>query len=175
MPTTSKNAVWVNHEQDGVRYSLKHLHPKYVYFNAEAQADRPARRIHVRIEYSHHCFSQDPEKLETYDPEHLYLWEARPNDPRVFCPTRWEASKLLPGLVENLDERNCYPTRRDNYFAVKRDLPSGHYVLYFRAERKFTGGADVRLFVESAYHRDDMDDAIANAEKTSIMDILLKA
>ncbi|UUF04823.1 hypothetical protein [Xanthomonas hortorum] len=119
----------------------------------------------MRIEYSHHCFSQDPDKLETYDPEHLYLWEARPNDPRVFCPTRWEASKLLPGLVENLDERNCYPTRRDNYFAVKRDLPSGHYVLYFRAERKLTGGADVRLFVESAYHRDDMDDVIANAEK----------
>lgn len=58
---------------------------------------------------------------------------------------------------------------------MKRDLPSGHYVLYFRAERQRAGGADVRLFVESAYHRDDMDTLIANAEKTSIMDILLNA
>jgi len=175
MATYSKNVVWTEHVQGGTTYSLSHLHPRYVIFTAPAQGSSPGRNVRARIEYSHHCFSQDPSKVEGYDPEHLYHWVARPNDPRVFCANRWELSKQLPRLVEKLDERNCYPTRRENYFAVKRDLPSGHYVLYFRAERQRAGGADVRLFVESAYHRDDMDTLIANAEKTSIMDILLNA
>lgn len=175
MPTHSKSVVWVDHTQDGVTYSMKHLHPVYISFNAEAQDNRPARKIIVRVEYSHHCFTQDPAKVESVDAEHLYHWEARPNDVRVFCPLRWEASKELPGLIHRLDERNCYPTRRENYFAVKRDHPSGHYVTYFRAERRLAGGADVRLFVESAYHRDDMDLTIAKADKTSIIDILVNA
>lgn len=175
MATHSKNVVWVDHAQNGVTYSMKHLHPAYITFDAEAQGDRPALSIRVRVEYSHHCFSQDPSKVDAFDAEHLYHWAARPEDARVFCPLRWEASKELPGLIHRLDERNCYPTRKENYFAVKRDHPSGHYVMYFRAERRFTGGADVRLFVESAYHRDDMDLTITKAEKTSIIDILVNS
>ncbi|WP_414610364.1 hypothetical protein [Stenotrophomonas geniculata] len=175
MATHSRNVVWDDHAQDGITYSMKHLHPAYITFKADAREDRPALSIVVRVEYSHHCFSQDPEKVEGFDPEHLYHWAARPKDPRVFCPLRWEASKELPRLIQHLDERNCYPTRRENYFAVKRDHPSGHYVMYFRAERRLTGGADVRLFVESAYHREDMDVTIAKAEKTSIIDILVKS
>lgn len=175
MTTYSRNTVWADHTQCGVTYSLKHLHPTYAIFNAEAQGDRPALAIRVRVEYSHHCFSQDPSKVGEFDSENLYLWAARPKDARVFCPLRWEASKLLPQLILRLDERNCYPTRKENYFAVKRDLPSGHYVAYFRVERKLTGGADIRLFVESAYHRDDMDLKIAKSEKTSIIDILVNA
>ncbi len=48
-------------------------------------------------------------------------------------------------------------------------------MIYFRVEKKVTGGADLRLFVESAYHRDDMDTVLATAEKISILDILLRA
>lgn len=98
----------------------------------------------------------------------------RPNDPRVFCPTRWAASRALPDLLRRLDERIYYVTRRRNHFAVKRDQPTGHYVMYFRVERKVTGGASIRLFAESAYHREDLEDVLATAERTSILDILIK-
>lgn len=82
---------------------------------------------------------------------------------------------MLPDLVRCLDTRRCYLTRRTNYFAVKRNDASGHYVMYFRVDRRVAGGADVRLFVESAYHRDDMEPVIAKAERTTILDILLRA
>lgn len=154
---------------------MKHLHPTYVVFKGAARSKSSPVHIRVRIEYSHHCFSQDPSKLIDVHPDHVYHWDGRPSDPRVFCPVRWEASKALPDLLLHLDERNCYATRRNNHFAVKRDLPSGHYVVYFHVERRITGGADIRLFVESAYHRDGMEEMLATAERTSILDILMKA
>ncbi|WP_279158789.1 MULTISPECIES: hypothetical protein [Gammaproteobacteria] len=175
MATHSRSVVWVDHRQDAVLYSLRHLHPTYVVFKGASKGQRSALHIRVRVEYSHHCFSQDPSKLGSYDPGHVYTWAVRPDDPRVFCLRRWEASKALPGILASLVERNCYSTRRRNHFAVKRHLSSGHYVIYFRVEKKVTGGADLRLFVESAYHRDDMDTVLATAEKISILDILLRA
>lgn len=173
MVTRSRNTVWENHAKDGVTYSLKHLHPTYLVLKAVARGNRPARNISVRVEYSHHCFSRATSAAEGVSTEDLYLWAARPNDPRVFCALRWKASMMLPDLVRCLDTRRCHLTRRANYFAVKRNGASGHYVIYFRVDRRFTGGADVRLFVESAYHRDDMELTIQNAERTSILDILL--
>ncbi|WP_313347555.1 hypothetical protein [Stenotrophomonas sp.] len=175
MATYSKSVVWIDHRQDGVVYSLRHLHPTYVIFKGEAKARQSVLHIRVRIEYSHHCFSQAPSKLAGYDPDHVYGWVVRPNDPRVFCIKRWEASMALPGILAGLVERNCYSTRRKNHFAVKRHVSSGHYVVYFRVERRVTGGAELRLFVESAYFRGDMDEALATAEKVSILDILLRA
>lgn len=174
MVTRCRTVVWLDHHQDGLRYCLKHLHPTYVVYKRDGGPGRSATHVRVRVEYSHHCFSVDATKLADFNPDHVYLWEVRPNDPRVFCPFRWELSKLLPELLLHLDKRSCYATRRRNHFAVRRNHPSGHYVLYFRVERKVTGGADIRLFVESAYHRDDFEEILATAERTSLLNLLLK-
>lgn len=178
MPTQSPTRVWVDHVQDGVRYRLKHLHPTFVEFHAEAQPPepgrpgRPARNFRVRIEYSHHCFSREPGKVPGYNPAHLYTWLKREEDPRVFCPERYLKSKNLPGLVENLDQRNVYPTGLHNHFAVKRETPQGHYSIWFHVKQK----RDFLLMViESAYVRLDMDEQIAHSTPTKLVDVLVQA
>lgn len=176
MPTLSQSRIWVDHVQDGLRYKLKHLHPTFIEFQAPERPAglglpvRPARNFMVRVEYSHHCFSRDIEKVPGYNPDHLYTWAERPDDPRVFCPSRYQDSRDLPELVRNLDQRNVYPTRHHNHFAVKRASPEGHYSIWFRVEnrRRF-----LLLVVESAYVRLDMDEQIARATPTKLIDVLV--
>jgi len=176
LATLSPTRVWLNHEQDGQVYTLTHLHPVFLTFSAPAlpaqlgRPARPAKTFRVRSEYSHHCFTQDPSKLEFYDAEHLYSWIERPNDPRVFSLQRYEDSKLLPNLVASLDQRNVYPSRHSNHFAVKRASPEGHYSIWFRVERATNFH---RMVVESAYRRSDMDEQIAHTQPTTLIDVLV--
>ncbi|KIJ03889.1 hypothetical protein DGN16_23050 [Xanthomonas citri pv. fuscans] len=130
----------------------------------------------MRVEYSHHCFSQDPKKVSGYDPAHIYTWAARSRraEPRVFCPLRYADSLSLPPLVENLNERNVYPTRHHNHFAVKRATPEGHYTIWFRVEPS-KGPAALLMVIESAYVRLDMDGQIARATPTKLIDVLVQA
>jgi hypothetical protein len=180
MATTCKSVVWVDHTQEGQTYSLAHLRPTVLDFHVPAcgptagKPARPARTIKVLIQYSHHCFTQGVDQLASqYNPDHLYTWLKRPDDVRVFCPNRWDESKALPTLIRNLQDRACYPTRRHNFFAVKRAVPDGHYTIYFRVDRE--NSTNIRLFVESAYVRTDMDAHIANAASTTIVDILVNS
>ncbi|WP_238533158.1 hypothetical protein, partial [Xanthomonas phaseoli] len=178
MPTRSRTRVWEGHVQDRVLYSLKHLHPKFVSFHAPARAAQPghpgrvARDFIVRVEYSHHCFSNDAAKVPNYNPDHLYIWEKRKDDLRVFCPKRYEDSKELPELIGALDQRNVYPTRHHNHFAVKRVTPDGHYSIWFRVER---ANRFLLMVVESAYVRLDMDEQIARSSPTKLIDVLVNA
>ncbi|ASR42305.1 hypothetical protein BEN78_01685 [Xanthomonas citri pv. mangiferaeindicae] len=128
--------------------------------------------LDVRVEYSHHCFSRSVEKVADYKSEHLYTWAERPSDPRVFCLDRHRDSFMLPGLVAKLDERNVYPTRHHNHFAVKRASPEGHYSIWLRVEwrPRFT-----LMVIESAYVRLDMDEQIARSTPTSLIDVLVNA
>ncbi|MBV7289885.1 hypothetical protein [Xanthomonas vasicola] len=124
----------------------------------------------MRVEYSHHCFSNGVAKVPGYNLDHLYTWAEREDDLRVFCPKRYEDSKELPRLIAALDQRNVYPTRHHNHFAVKRVTPEGHYSIWFRVSR---GRNLLLLVVESAYVRLDMDEQIARSAATKLIDVFV--
>ncbi len=100
----------------------------------------------------------------------FYTWAEREDDLRVFCPKRYEDSKELPRLIAALDQRNVYPTRHHNHFAVKRVTPEGHYSIWFRVSRVRNF---LLLVVESAYVRLDMDEQIARSAATKLIDVLV--
>ena len=170
--------IWANHRQDGATFAIDHLHPTFVDYAIPAIArtarkpGRTAMNVKVRITYSHHCFTQALGKVENANSEHDYNCTKRPNDRRVFCPSRWRESIALPAIVRDL--KTCYFTRHHNYFVWRNPTnPAlGDYFVYFTVTRR---GGFVDLEIESAYPRADGDEVKRGASKVSLTTLIVNA
>ncbi len=131
----------------------------------------------IIVFYSSHCWTRK------FDPQthagHMKIMDGR--QARVFCPDRFEASKALPGLLANLTENRVYLTRTDrNYgsYRVSEIRDDGRaYTAYFTVRRdkgRFNGiRHKLRLFVESAYNRDQPEPG-QNVKITTIVSKALR-
>lgn len=76
---------------------------------------------------------------------------------RVFDFARYELSKLLPAIIEELPSRKCYHSGKGNFFIVELVDQKGsrdEYEIFFTASRSTKRGV-LNLFVQSAYIRDE--------------------
>lgn len=178
MATIATGPIWTDHFQNGVSYSVAHLHPTFVDYAIPAIAPtsrkrgRAALNVKVRIVYSHHCFTQALEKVAASNPDHYYNCTKRLNDPRVFCSVRWNESLALPTIISGIG--NCFFTRHHNFF-VWRDPTAAEldeYFVYFSVNRR---GGFVEIEVESAYPRADAEEAKAGARKVSLTTLIVNA
>lgn len=156
MVTTCSGPLWSVHCQYGVQFSLDHLCPtveQHTFPPRPAPRGRestPAHTFPVRIHYSHHCFTVSMEQAGHCRAEEIYVDSSR-RESRVFCPRRWELSKILPRIMRQLLGKGlpCYQTRHRNYLVVELGAAApGIYRVYFSVKRWTTG---VVVFVESAY------------------------
>jgi hypothetical protein len=89
-------------------------------------------------------------------PESALLYsDAR--ETRVFDFTRYELSKLLPAIIEELPAHKCYHSGKGNFFIVELVDQNGsrnEYEIFFTASRSTARGV-LNLFVQSAYIRDE--------------------
>jgi len=178
--TVSLGPKWIDHTQDGVSYALGHLHPEFIDVAIPAvpatpnKPGRAAVNLKVWVHYSHHCFTQAPDKVPNATQEHYYTDKGR-NDRRIFCPIRWEDSKRLPGIIQGLAGSNCFATRHHNYFAVRSvaNPVTDAYFVYFAARLHSSSAID--LHVESAYVRSDAARVKQSARKVSFYTLLMKA
>jgi len=178
MPTVATGPFWVEHFQDGVAYSVKHLHPVFVDFVVPAVApkkNKPGRAemdVKLRFVYSHHCFTQALDKNPGADPSRHYSCTKRPNDSRVFCAIRWAESFALPGIVTGL--QNCYFTRQDNFFVWRNPTNPAldEYFVYFDVKRRSN---HVEIEIQSAYPRADAADAKKGAQRVSFVTLIVNA
>ena len=178
MATLCTGPFWANHNQGGQRYAVDHLHPVFKRYEVPAVAatrtkpGRVAMTVHVRITYSHHCFTQSLEKMPDANPDHHYNCTRRPGERRVFCVDRWNETLALPTFIAEL--RTCYFTRHHNYFVWRSPTnPTlAEVFVYFRLDRR---GAFVDLKVESAYPRADADDVRKGARKVSLITLIVNA
>lgn len=176
MATLATGPVWINHAQDGVVYSVKHVLPTLVDYPIPAVArtakkpGRAAMTLKVRIVYSHHCFTQSLAKVPGANPDHFYNCTKRPNDPRVFCVIRWNESLALPSIIAGIT--NCYFTRHHNYFIWRNPTAPAldEYFIYFGVTRR---NNFVELEVESAYPRADAEEAKVGAQKVSLNTLIV--
>ncbi len=145
--------AWKPFTHDGRIYDLAHLHPRRTTIVQEGQAGKPTRAYELQVIFSLHCFTRGIGERETPDPALLYS-DAR--ETRVFDFARYELSKLLPAIIEELPMRKCYHSGKGNFFVVElvdQDGIRGEYEIFFTASRSTTRGI-LNLFVQSAYVRD---------------------
>lgn len=146
---------------DGTQHSLAHLQP-FSYAVSIADAKGVETVIQVAVEFSSHCVSKGPRKGQTLDfsstgYESLVI-DHRRIFPR-FLPSRYEASTALPRIMQSLDQRPCLFTDGQNFLTMEMDevvpgYPKGtKYEVYFNVRR--SAAASVRVYVESAYVRDE--------------------
>ncbi|MUV13104.1 hypothetical protein [Noviluteimonas gilva] len=178
MATLATGPHWSDHHQDGLTYSVAHLHPVFVDYAIPAvvatqrKPGRAAKIFKLRVVYSHHCFTQAAEKVPGADLEHAYGCTRRPADRRIFCKVRWTESLSLPAIVKGI--KHCYFTRHHNYFVWRNpsDIALGEYFVYFTLVRRT---AFIEMEIESAYPRNDAAQAKSGAKKVSLATLLINA
>lgn len=90
----------------GDKYSLEHLRPRTVSYNIKV--NKEPKTVTLQVHFSPHCFSRT--KNDDDPPESVILEEVRRGgniERRVFCPQRWEFSKNLPEIIEQLHHKGC--------------------------------------------------------------------
>lgn len=132
----------------GQPISLDHLEPIQLIVPTHLKPD--GARIDVL--FSNHCFS------ERFDPAlHIgaqaIVWDGRIR--RVFDQRRYELSRALPGIVNDLASAVVFQTPEANFVRIVVPAPAGaagvDYRMFFRLKTVSSEGADLKLRVESAY------------------------
>jgi hypothetical protein len=143
---------WQPFLHQNVAYGLSHLHPRGITYEQPAKGDKPALQYRVEVSFSLHCFTRGIEENERPDRKLLY---SDSREARVFDFQRYELSKRLPDIVQDLPRRKCYNTGKGNFFTVAVTGDQGQkieYDIFFEASRSTRKG--LVLFVQSAYVRD---------------------
>jgi hypothetical protein len=142
---------WKNHSPGATeRYSLSHLHPFVQPIELAGTDKHPARTAQLHVSFGLHTFTRS---IEAHDGDHEFYRDNR--EVRTFCPTRYQRSLELPGIIRTLETRRCEFARgiggQVNYVTV--EMASGdRYAAFFDLRRfKKVGPNAVHLMVQSAY------------------------
>ena len=143
---------WKSFRHNNSEYSLEHLHPFQMEVIQESKQNKPQRKYPFNVSFSLHCFSR--KKLE--NEEDLDLIYSDNRESRIFCYKRYELSKKLPNIIENISKKKCLHTGHDDFFIVEIITESGekkNYEVYFSITKGQKKGA-LNLYIQSAYIRD---------------------
>jgi hypothetical protein len=158
---------WQAFVHEDKNYDLSHLRSVTIVYEQPAKGGKAARKYEVEVEFSCHCFTRGLPGEGSVDDKLLYGDERR-----IFDFQRYELSKLLPGIVEQLPHRECFhaDTRQDNFFSLEQQNGEATYEIYFKADR--VGKGRLKLFVQSAYLRDKQHDSRPRSYKIGFFVIL---
>lgn len=163
---------WKPFTYENITYDLTHLHPKIILYNQITTPQKKESFYNVQIIYSLHCFTR---KKLSDEPENKLLFYKDSRETRLFDFTRYELSKQLPSIVENLNLKKCYHTGKGNFFVVELINHEGkkeEYEVYFEASRSSTRGV-INLYVQSAYARDKKHASARPKKKPIRFEIIL--
>ncbi len=152
-PNTPPHVNHPDFTHQGQRYTLGHLNGfDHTYTSVDPKTSAPASYA-VRVLFDDHCYTKGVALGEPYD---LALFISQTvREVRVFDPQRYQLSLLLPALVKDLLNRQCYFGEQENFVTV--DLSTGEkYNVYFSLS-KMGKRAGLRLRVQSAYLREQQD------------------
>jgi hypothetical protein len=138
----------------------------------QAAGGLPARKYTTRVAFGLHCFTRSRKSDEIVDPALLY---GDKRETRTFCPRRYDLSKRLPVIVEDLATRCCYHTGKGNFLVVEPiDKPSAapEYEIYFATSRSARHGI-LNLYIQSAYVRDGSHQANRPKRKAIRLHVIL--
>ncbi len=143
---------WRPHYANETCHDLSHLHPFRYALSLPAHSQDPARILEIRVAFSSHCFTE-----RCLDGTHDAPYSPNIHDPRKFCPERYELSKLLPRIAQELDRRRIYfnfkNSMRRNFITVDlagKANPRAEYLVFF--DVRTMGEPDaILVFIETAF------------------------
>lgn len=139
------------------RYELDHLNDFHFEAIQPATQTKSEMRTEIKVTFGWHCYTRSPEQNETAQTHRNERGEQR-----CFCPIRYEHSKHLSKIIKELSERNILQTGKGNFLTIKivdHDGNKRDYEIYFTL-RKQEKKKPLKLYVESAYLRDELAEAI---------------
>jgi len=149
-----KNWKWTNPDTQE-EYDLKHMQGFMHEFEVMLAKDGDKTIVKARVNFSNHCFSATAKEGD--DPRWVISKEKKKGDiceERVFCPIRWEFSKRLPGILQELAYKNCLEGGSGEILYRQEDASSqgqhdGWYICIRMSYRK----GQLELWVRSAHWR----------------------
>ena len=139
---------WKDCTLEGQEYNFNHLDSKkhtYVHPNRD-------ERYEIYFTFSHHVFTRGLKPTDRADAVNLYPYD---KDRRIFDEVRFELSKNLPEIIENLPEQFCYHGGYSRYCSCKIYQEDGAEVQYKIIYRAWKKSGKMRFHIESAYPLDE--------------------
>lgn len=147
--TVEEQQCWVAFEYDGASYDLTHLDVHSVNYAFE-----DGTNYNFIVTYSCHVFAKEDPSLSTQEHEDLMYHAARESRPFNF--KRYELSKQLRNIIENLHHSFCFHSGgRGSYATIKITTHDGEEVDYMVPFKAFREKKKFRLHVTSAYPLDE--------------------
>jgi hypothetical protein len=133
-------------------FDLSHLDSFVFEFVIPEKDGRPKRCYNINVEFRDHCFTKEYVEGTGYSSQ--YEYNSGSGDVRLFNEERYELSKRLYGVFNDMTNRKCYFTRTDGNFLLIERLSCGDktfdYWILFRLSRAFEKNC-LTLCVISAY------------------------
>jgi len=144
---------WRAHTQQGVSYTIDHLHPMSFNYSAPENPHGQKLDYNIRATFSHHCFTRTPGQNEVIQPDGWYRYQ---QDLRAFCNDRYSASLGLPAIIGAIHTKRIFHSGQGNFAIVDTaDAPFASYAVYFYLNLDRSGNHDLHLRIQSAYPRND--------------------
>jgi hypothetical protein len=133
---------------NGEQKDIAHLAPRFLLCASSALS----RDIQIKAIFQNHCYTEKFDEAK-HTRDEILCYDA-PDRPRCFCPTRYELSRNLPALIDDLPTKRIHQTAqvRNYVYVASLNITNQVYEIYFMLQRAAPDDeADLRLTVESAY------------------------
>jgi len=140
----------------GTLYDLTHLNSITCEFCRHNNGEKE-EKYKVKVIYRAHCFTRGLRKNEEWDSiDENFIYENQDRkEKRIFDIKRYELSKNLPMVMENLDKTPCYITEDKIFFKIENIHGEvNDYEVYFDLFRGKDRGLII-LDVRTAFLRDE--------------------
>lgn len=144
---------WTPFTYEQKAYPLDHLHSQTITLITPATNNKPEQQYLINVDYSLHCFTRGARQGEAI-PSTLAYSDNR--EARIFDFNRYELSKLLPEIIADLSQRQCYHDPHGNFYIYETADSDGkkyYYCIFFTLSRAGKR-AGLNLYVSSAYAKD---------------------
>lgn len=98
---------WPSFEHDGVTYSLSHLDAHAITYKGQK------KDYTFVVTYGLHCFAKEP------SPYNIPIVYPDAREAITICMERYEASKQIPKILENLHSMSLYQTTAEKFFTLQ--------------------------------------------------------
>lgn len=145
---------WNSIQISGHAYDVSHLSFRTYDWEIELK-NKLKKVIKVDVHFSCHCFTRGPRLNEEIDTNYVFM---NGKELRLFDRTRHELSKQLPALVSDLPNQKVYHTGYHNLVRVAVVDKFGEKTDYFVFLALSRTGKRMKMFIESAYPDDLLED-----------------
>lgn len=144
---------WPAKRVDNKRYDFSHLNAQRISYSVPANKDNPNKKYDVIITYSYHFFAKDTPEIDDAERQRrMYSYHGKALRP--VHDERYELSKKLPNIIQNLLITKCLHGAKDSFFVVelistatKQAEPYEVYFEIFKEMKK------LRMHIKTAFVR----------------------